>query len=91
MMADNDRGEPILDEYANTVRVSPTAYHVTLIFGRRTEPAEAEEIAAIIRMSPQLALVVSKVLEKVMRTYQESVGKIELPPRLFQDLGLEEK
>jgi hypothetical protein len=31
----------------------------------------------------------SKLLQKNLLGYRETVGKINLPPRLYQDLGIE--
>jgi hypothetical protein len=85
-MADPERTP---DFYVNTVRVMTSAYDLTLVFGIKSDPAKQEEERVIVRMSPQHALVMSKMLQKVMLAYREQIGKIQLPPRLFQDLGLE--
>src|SRR3972149_991402 len=85
VMGEEERnGQAPLDVYANTVRFFPSAYDLTLVFGLKTEPTEPEEEVAVVRLSPQLALVLSKMLEKVMAGYQHDIGKIELPRRLYE-------
>lgn len=44
---------------------------------------------ALVRMSPQHALVMSKLLQKNVAKYQEVFGKINLPEGMFRELGLE--
>jgi len=81
--------EQALDVYANSVSFQLSAYELSMTFGVTTEPGQPAKQLVRVRMSPQHALVMSKLLLKNMLEYREKVGKINLPPRLFQDMGLE--
>ena len=48
-----------------------------------------DPVANVI-MSPQHAYVISRLLKKQVDLYEQQVGKIDLPHRLLNDLGLEE-
>ena len=78
-----------LDVYTNSVQFLVTPYEVTMVFGLVSEPNKPAEELVRIRMSPQHALVMSKLLQKNLYGYRETVGKINLPSRLYQDLGIE--
>ena len=84
----SEAGKP-LDVYTNSVQFFVTPYEVTMAFGLVSEPNKPAEELVRIRMSPQHALVMSKLLQKNLLGYRETVGKINLPPRLYQDLGIE--
>jgi hypothetical protein len=86
-MADGDERAP--DLYTNTVQFMVTPYEVTMVFGLSSEPNKPPKEIVRLRMSPQHALVMSKLLQKNLLGYRETIGKINLPPRLFQDLGIE--
>ena len=81
--------EKPLDVYTNSVQFLVTPYEVAMVFGLASEPNKPAADLVRIRMSPQHALVMSKLLQKNLLGYRESVGKINLPPRLYQDLGIE--
>jgi uncharacterized protein DUF3467 len=78
-----------LDLYTNSVQFMVTPYEVTMVFGLTSEPNKPAQELVKIRMSPQHALVMSKMLQKNLLGYRETIGKIQLPPRLYQDMGLE--
>ncbi|MBI3988515.1 MAG: DUF3467 domain-containing protein [candidate division NC10 bacterium] len=81
--------EQLLDFYSNSVSFQVTAYDVMITFAITTEPGKPPKPLVRIRMSPQHALVMAKLFERNMLAYRENIGKINLPPRLYQDLGLE--
>jgi uncharacterized protein DUF3467 len=85
-MADEDKP---LDLYTNSVQFMVSAYEVAMVFGLTSEPNLPPQQLVKIRMSPQHALVMSKLLQKHLLGYRENIGKIQLPPRLFQDMGIE--
>jgi len=80
----------IPDIYVNNVGFSISVYDVQFNFGVQSGPEEAPERVAIIRMSPQHALAMAKLLLKNLRVYEEKVGKINLPKELLKELGIEE-
>ncbi len=82
------REEP-LDVYANQVSLLISALDVTMVFGLMTDPGRAPKETVRIRMSPQHALIFSRILQKNMAAYQEQVGRINLPGKLYESLGLE--
>jgi hypothetical protein len=81
--------------YVDSVRAAISAYGFTLELGvqglRDTPASEPPPIkrVALVRMSPQHALVLARLLEKNVRLYEEKIGPIVLPPQLFKDLNLE--
>jgi hypothetical protein len=83
-----DEEQP-LDFYSNSLNIQVGAYDMTLTFGVSTEPGKPPRQLVRVRMSPQHALVMAKMMEKNMLAYRENIGKINLPPRLYQDMGLE--
>jgi hypothetical protein len=72
--------------YTNAVRFIIHFYDVQLIFGVRTDPEKPIKDIAVMRMSPQHALVMSKLLEKNLRAYEKQMGKISLPQPLLEQL-----
>jgi hypothetical protein len=76
--------------YASGVSIGVTPWDLTMIIAGRAGPTpkDVHPIANII-FSPQHALILSKILAREIDNYQRTVGKIELPPRLLNDLGLE--
>src|SRR5437870_9021726 len=61
-MADDEERAP--DLYTNTVQFMVTPYEVTLVFGLSSEPNKPPKEIVRLRMSPQHALVMSKLLQK---------------------------
>jgi hypothetical protein len=84
------------DLYVDSVRIGIGAYGLVLelgIQGLADTPASevpAIERLALVRMSPQHALVFAKLLQKNVDLYQEKIGKINLPPDMLKNLGIEE-
>jgi hypothetical protein len=76
--------------YASGVAFSVSPFDITLIISGRQGPAPKDVIPiAQVVLSPQHALVVSRLLTREVDRYEQTIGKIELPPRLLNDLGLE--
>lgn len=86
----------IPDIYSDSVRFGVGPYGIILEF-RRTVPPEPggdaerkEEPLVRVRMSPQHALIMAKLMLKNVREYEEKIGKISLPAGLYQELGVPE-
>lgn len=77
------------DLYVNSTELQISIYDVQINFGIRSGSEEVPKDVAIIRMSPQHALAMSKLLLKNLRVYEEQVGKIYLPQNLLEELGIE--
>ena len=83
------------EHYANTAKFAFGPYDFILEFGLQGVPdAPGSERPPVrnlarIRLSPQHALVVAKLFLRNVRQYEAQFGKINLPPRLLQDLGLD--
>lgn len=75
--------------YVDAVNVETQLYGSKLLLGdlRSGQPSL---IRVIIKMSPQMAKVVSLILSKHIRNYEADIGPITLPNRLLHSLGLEE-
>lgn len=76
--------------YASGVEISTSPWDVTLRLSIREgdTPKDVRLVATVV-LSPQHAKVVAKLLAKNIDAYEQQIGKIELPPRLYNDLGLE--
>ena len=83
------------DLYADSVRIAVSPYGFALDFGIQgvadTPVSEAPPVkrVALIRMSPQHALILAKLLLKNVGAYEEKVGVINLPDQMYKDLGIE--
>lgn len=83
------------DLYIDSVRIAVGPYGFVLELGNQgvadTPGSEKPPIRrlALVRMSPQHALVLARLLEKNVRQYEERIGKIQLPSDLYRDLGLD--
>ncbi len=76
-----------LDLYVNQVGVFFSAYDVVLDFGM-TDPKGERKPIVRVRMSPQHALVMTKLLAKNLDLYQKNIGKLELPDKLYQEINI---
>ena len=76
--------------YASGFSMATSPWDFTLQFSLRegSTPKDIRPVANVI-LSPQHAYVVARLLMRAVDAYEQSVGKIELPPRLLNDLGLE--
>ena len=87
--------EEIPDYYVDSVRIAVNLYTFTLELGRTgvpnapgSEPPPTQRLA-FVRMSPHHALILAKLLQKNLNTYQHEVGRIEVPDQVFRDLEIE--
>jgi hypothetical protein len=74
--------------YSDSVGMSVSPYGLAFEFGVQASPGDART-QAIVRMSPQHALVFCQILRKNLRAYQDQVGTIALPPQLLDELGID--
>ena len=75
--------------YVDAVNVETQLYGSKLLLGdlRSGQPSL---VRVVIKMSPQMAKVVSLILSKHIRNYEADIGPITLPNELLHNLGLEE-
>ena len=80
------------DIYTNGLQITSSPWDFTIEFfiRRSGDPKAAPDALGTVRMSPQHALILARLLQKQVDIFQESVGRISLPPKLYNDLGLEE-
>ncbi len=86
--------------YANSVSLAMSAFDATLTFGvqdlskiDQTKPVVPGVVLptktiAMVRMSPQLALILSKVLSRSVEQYEAQNGKIPVQSELLKQLGI---
>ena len=88
--------ERIPELYTDAVRIGVGTYDFLLELGLQ-EPVmqtsdkvetPATRVIARVRMSPQHALVMAKLLQKNVDLYEDKVGKINLPPMLYKEFGI---
>ena len=75
--------------YVDAVNVETQLYGSKLLLGD-LRPDQPSLVKVIVKMSPQMAKVVSLILSKHIRKYEADIGPITLPNELLHSLGLEE-
>ncbi len=75
--------------YIDSAHIQTQLYGSTLLLGELRED-EAPKIKVKIKVSPQMAKVLSLILSKHVREYERDVGAINIPKPLYHQLGLEE-
>lgn len=75
--------------YVDSVHVQTHLYGSTLHLGELRE-GQPSLVKVKVKMSPQMAKVVSLILQKHVRNYEQGVGPIPIPKELLHNLGLEE-
>ena len=86
-----ERGEKekeIPDFYINSAFIQASLYEFMFKFGLKTDQKKDPESIAIIRMSPQHAKVLGKLLVKNVDAYEKDVGEIKLTESLVKELGI---
>ncbi len=78
------------DLYSDSVRVASTPYSFIFQFGLVTESPGEQKPVATVRMSPQHAWVLSKILQRHLNEYESNIAPIQLPSELLKELGLDE-
>lgn len=75
--------------YIDSLNIGTQLYGCTMWLGtlRQDQPPL---VKAIVKMSPPMAKVMSLILAKHVRQYEEDMGPINLPKDLYHNLGLEE-
>lgn len=87
--------EDVPELYVDQVRVGTSLYTFVLELGVQGIPnapgAEKPPTKSltIVRMSPQHAKVLGKLIEKHVKLFEGKVGPIHIPPELYNELGLE--
>jgi hypothetical protein len=87
--------EPDVPEYySDAVRIAVGAYGFLIELGVQGPPdtpsSELPRVKrlALVRMSPQHALILARLIEKNVKIYQDTFGKIQLPAAVFEGLDL---
>lgn len=96
-MAEQLLGSPdeAMDIYVDSVRIAYGPYGFVLELGTTgiadTPASERPPVrrTALVRMSPQHALILSRLLAKNVANYQKQVGKINLPAELYEGMNLD--
>lgn len=73
--------------YVDSAHVQTQLYGSTLLLG---ELREGEPPVVKVKVSPQMAKVLSLIMSKHVREYERDVGEITIPKPLYHALGLEE-
>lgn len=87
--------EAVPEYFSDVFHFSFSPYGLAIAFGTRAVraapgPAPAEEDRVVVRMSLEQAKVLSMLLRKSLRQYEEAAGvSIELPPTLYEELELD--
>lgn len=77
--------------YADGVKLTFSPYGFTFEFGLQTNSPGDLRTQAIVRMSPQHALVYYQFLKRQLKEYETQFGKIMLPDALFAEFNLEKE
>jgi hypothetical protein len=81
-------GYDIPEFYVNSVKLSTHVFDIQMNLAIRRGPNDQPKEIALIRMSPQHALVMCKLLEKQLQAYENQFGKIPIPQKLLDSIGL---
>ena len=76
--------------YADSIQIQTQLYGSTLLLGELRQ-GEPPLIKAKVKVSPQMAKVLSLILSKHVREYERDIGAIAIPNQLLHDLGLEDE
>jgi len=80
--------------YANAIQVIFSAWDFTLLFGSTVLPSMISgqslsqglagdiRIDAVVRMSPQHAKAMLRLMEKLVSEYEQQLGEIRIPPEV---------
>ena len=75
--------------YIDSAYIQTQLYGSTLLLGELRE-GKLPLVKVRVKVSPQMAKVLSLILGKHVREYEESIGEIIIPKELLHALGLEE-
>ena len=75
--------------YVDSAHVQTQLYGSTLLLGELRE-GEPPVVKVKVKVSPQMAKVLSLIMSKHVREYERDVGEITIPKPLYHALGLEE-
>ncbi len=84
-----ERPEGTPEFYIDGVNLETQLYGITLHLGD-LRPDAPLLVKATIKMSPQLAKVLSLLLSSHVRQYEQGIGPIAIPNQILHDLGLED-
>lgn len=86
--------ENVPDLYVDSVKIGVGLYTVVLELGLQgprdtpqSEPVPTKTLARV-RMSPQHALILSKLLQKNVAAYISTIGPINVPDSVYRDLDI---
>ena len=89
------KADDVPDLYVDSVRIGAGLYTFMLELGSQGIPnapgAEQPPTKrlAVLRLSPQHAKVLGKLIAKHVKAYEAQVGPIQIPKEVYKDLGLE--
>jgi len=83
-------GYDVPEFYVNSVNFITSVYDVQMNLGITRGPNIQPKQVAVVRMSPQHALAVYKLLGKNIQAYEDKFGKIPLSQEILNILGLGE-
>ncbi len=84
----NDPSVP--DVFADGLGVQLNYSAVSLVFTRVMKDPPIASPVAVVRISPQQALLISHVLRGMVATYEKQFGTIHIPDELAAALGVSE-
>ena len=76
--------------YIDSVHMRTQLYGSTLFLGELRTPPDKPLIRTVVKISPQMAKVLSLILKKHVEDYERNIGPIAIPNELLHNLGLEE-
>lgn len=76
------------DIYIDGIQVNASYVGVNLLLQRGMPPNGVPHVVGIVHMSPQQAFLLAQVLRRLMISYQEQFGVINLPDEILTSLGV---
>lgn len=76
--------------YSDAASVGVNPFGVVVSFGLLTESPGTQQTKAIVRMSPQHAVVLAALLKNSLKDYRDNIGPISLPEEIRAKFGIDE-
>lgn len=87
-----DASTPFPDFYADSVQVGIGPYGITLSFGlSRPEQPSLRQVVGRVRLSPQMAYVMTQLLRRGLRQAQADGLGITVPDAVLREVGVEKE
>jgi hypothetical protein len=86
-----DESKPFEDVYADGLQMGIGPFGVVVTLARTDPATQARQVVARVRMSAQLALVMSHMLRRLLRQARDQGIGIDVPADVLAQLGIDQE